>query len=93
MARGSITNISQKREHEDINLGYGYGFGPGTASYQMTTRVVNTVEMECDFDELARIVTRFVEFEQMQYEPECRELINQAKFINRLKNGVNYDPL
>jgi len=90
LAKGNIKNISQKHEHEPINY---HHYEYGTASYHMTTKVVNIVEMECEMEELSKIIERFIEFEQMQYDPECRDLINQAKFVNRLKNGVNYDPL
>jgi hypothetical protein len=91
MARGNITNIRQQQEYDSVN--YPYGFRAGTAAYYATAKAVNTVEMECDFDRLAVLVDRFVEFEQMMSDPECRELINQAKFVNRLRNGVNFEPL
>jgi hypothetical protein len=91
MTRGSIKNINSKSEYEPID--YYTSWKPGSASYHMHTRTVNIVEMECDMQEFARTIRQFIEFEQLMSTPECRELLEQAKFINYLKNGIRYEPL
>lgn len=89
MSRGHIKNINARQEyqHPDVRLWN----TTATAMYEMHSRTVNVVEMECDMELLARVIERFVEFEQLMSDPECRHMINEAKFISNLKYGKRYE--
>lgn len=60
-----------------------------TYSAYIESQRVPWVKMECDFRAVAKELAHYYEFLDIMRDPETRYLIDQARFINRLKGKTN----
>jgi len=85
--RGHITDISKKEMYKSNP----YQLHPlnDTYSAYIESQRIPWVKMECDFIEIGRELAHYYEFLDIMRDHETRHLIDQARFINRLKGKTN----
>lgn len=80
---GQITRIEEKRKYETSYRDM-FSYSPAYEAY-ITEQRVSIATIECDVERLASELADYYEIQSMLRDPETRQLIDEARFINRLK--------
>lgn len=82
--RGKIETIEHKYHH-DYNGPIGWE--PGTATYTAHLEVQQRAEVKltCDLEMLVTELERIREYRELMFDPETKQLVDQARFIKSLK--------
>ncbi len=83
--RGNITNIEDRAVYNNSYPYYDWNKGPVSAYVQ--EQRVPYIKMECDFEKLGKELVEWYEIQDLMRDPETRQMIQEARFINRLKRG------
>lgn len=85
--RGRIQRVENKTEYQSYPQYNDYWKnGPSYEAY-INHHQVTYADIECDLELMAKELLEYYEIQDLLRDPETRQLINEARFINRLKGG------
>jgi hypothetical protein len=85
--RGNIENVEQKSFYEN-HFPFLKQFNDSSLHQAYVTESMRAyVKVNCDLELLAKELCEYYEIKDIMRDPETRQLIQEARFINRLKRG------